>query len=189
MYLPYKFTRIYLECNFFRLLDGSNETAESYSKVVGPSGQPHSSSTGSRQIKSESSQDNYVKVEHSLLIEDTTKEDLAKAAYVNLKFETKEYLNEQDIEVKRNELDAQLTGLFTRDESDEKLILLQMPENLNLNEMNEGHVGKIRVYKSGKIEFCLNQDKYMNVNLSVAGSFLQVRANLTQIFELLTLIK
>ena len=49
-----------------------------------------------------------------------------------------------------------------------------MPENLNLNELTEGHIGKIKVYKSGKVELCLNEDKCLNVNLSVAGSFLQV---------------
>ena len=56
----------------------------------------------------------------------------------------------------------------------EKLILFQIPENLKLNDLNEGHVGKIKIYKSGKIEFCVDEEKRFKVSLSVAGSFLQV---------------
>lgn len=122
-------------------------------------------------MKSETT-DNYIKVEHSLLIADS-KEDLSDIAYVNLKFETKDLLNDIDIEVKRNESDTQLVKLF-RENDKEKLVLLQMPDNLNLNELSEGRIGKIKVYKSGRIELCLNEDKYLNVCLSVAGPFLQV---------------
>lgn len=122
-------------------------------------------------MKSETT-DNYIKVEHSLLIADS-KEDLSDIAYVNLKFETKDLLNDIDIEVKRNESDTQLVNLF-RENDKEKLVLLQMPDNLNLNELSEGRIGKIKVYKSGRIELCLNEDKYLNVCLSVAGPFLQV---------------
>ncbi len=39
--------------------------------------------------------------------------------------------------------------------------------------LGEGHVGKIRVYKSGKIVLCLNGDTSLNVSLSVSGPFLQ----------------
>lgn len=122
-------------------------------------------------MKSETT-DNYIKVEHSLLIADS-KEDLSDIAYVNLKFETKDLLNDIDIEVKRNESDTQLVKLF-RENDKEKLVLLQMPDNLNLNELSEGRIGKIKVYKSGRIELCLNEEKYLNVCLSVAGPFLQV---------------
>lgn len=122
-------------------------------------------------MKSETT-DNYIKVEHSLLIADS-KEDLSDIAYVNLKFETKDLLNDIDIEVKRNESDTQLVNLFSENDK-EKLVLLQMPDNLNLNELSEGRIGKIKVYKSGRIELCLNEDKYLNVCLSVAGPFLQV---------------
>lgn len=75
--------------------------------------------------------------------------------------------------MKRNESDTQLVNLFS-DNDKEKLVLLQMPDNLNLNELSEGRIGKIKVYKSGRIELCLNEDKYLNVCLSVAGPFLQV---------------
>jgi hypothetical protein len=70
-------------------------------------------------------------------------------------------------------LDSRLKELFIKDEQNEKLILLQMPDNLNLNEMNDGKIGKLRVYKSGRVELCLNDEKYLNVSLSVSGSFLQ----------------
>jgi len=55
----------------------------------------------------------------------------------------------------------------------EKLVVLQIPENLDLANLGEGHIGKIKVYKSGKILFFLNGDTSMNVSLSVSGSFLQ----------------
>ena len=53
-----------------------------------------------------------------------------------------------------------------------------MPDNLNLNEMSDGKIGKLRVYKSGRVELCLNDEKYLNVSLSVTGSFLQEAAGL-----------
>ncbi len=56
----------------------------------------------------------------------------------------------------------------------EKLVLLQIPENLKLDELGEGHIGKIKVYKSGKVVMCLNDQNHLNVTLSVSGSFLQV---------------
>ena len=111
-------------------------------------------------MKSETT-DNYIKVEHSLLIADS-KEDLSDIAYVNLKFETKDLLNDIDIEVKRNESDTQLVKLF-RENDKEKLVLLQMPDNLNLNELSEGRIGKIKVYKSGRIELCLNDSIYFHI--------------------------
>lgn len=55
-----------------------------------------------------------------------------------------------------------------------KLLLFQIPETLQLNELEEGQIGKILIRKSGKIEFCVNNEKYFNVSLSVGGSFLQV---------------
>lgn len=96
--------------------------------------------------------------------------DLKTAAFINLKFESKE--KQTDL-ANNDELDSRLKELFIQDEQNEKLILLQMPDNLNLNEMNDGKIGKLRVYKSGRVELCLNDEKYLNVSLSVSGSFLQ----------------
>ena len=96
--------------------------------------------------------------------------DLKTAAFINLKFESKE--KQTDL-ANNEELDSRLKELFIQDEQNEKLILLQMPDNLNLNEMNDGKIGKLRVYKSGRVELCLNDEKYLNVSLSVSGSFLQ----------------
>ena len=56
----------------------------------------------------------------------------------------------------------------------EKLILFQLPDNLKLQDLEEGHIGKIRIRKSGRIELCVDDKKYLNVGLSVSGSFLQV---------------
>ncbi len=96
--------------------------------------------------------------------------DLKTAAFINLKFESKE---KQTDSINNDELDSRLKELFIKDEQNEKLILLQMPDNLNLNEMKDGKIGKLRVYKSGRVELCLNDEKYLNVSLSVSGSFLQ----------------
>ena len=56
----------------------------------------------------------------------------------------------------------------------DRLVLFQIPETLNLAEMPEGHIGKLRIYESGKVEMVINDDKVFDVSLSVSGSFLQV---------------
>jgi hypothetical protein len=56
----------------------------------------------------------------------------------------------------------------------EKLILFQLPENLQLQDLEEGHIGKLKIRKSGRIELCIDDKKYLNVSLSVSGQFLQV---------------
>ena len=56
----------------------------------------------------------------------------------------------------------------------EKLILFQLPENLQLQDLEEGHIGKIKIRRSGRIELCIDDKKYLNVALSVSGPFLQV---------------
>lgn len=57
----------------------------------------------------------------------------------------------------------------------EQLLMFQLPENLGLRQLGEGRIGKIKVYKSGKIMMCLDEESYLNVSLSVSGGFLQVR--------------
>jgi hypothetical protein len=61
--------------------------------------------------------------------------------------------------------------LFQKD----KFVLLQIPENLQLQELDEGHIGKLKIRKSGRIELCIDSEKYLNVSLSVSGGFLQVK--------------
>lgn len=56
----------------------------------------------------------------------------------------------------------------------DRLVLFQIPETLNFCEMGEGHIGKIQVRKSGKIDFYVNDGKYLNISQSVCGTFLQV---------------
>ena len=53
------------------------------------------------------------------------------------------------------------------------MVILQLPENLDLIKLGEGRIGKIKVYKSGRITLCLNGDIDFNVALSVSGPFLQ----------------
>ena len=59
-------------------------------------------------------------------------------------------------------------------DDENKLILFQIPEHLSLHEMDEGHIGKLKVYKSGRVELVLNDEKYFDASLSVSGEFLQV---------------
>ena len=149
---------------------------------MGPSGLSHSAASSSiglkKSIKPES--DDYFKTDKSFIDDgddDDTDAEAAKrkeAAYVHIKFESKDHFNETDLEEKRIEKEAHLNDLFSKNEHEEKLVLMQMPENLNLNEMSEGRVGKLRFYRSGRVELCLNGEKYLNVSLSVAGPFLQV---------------
>lgn len=56
----------------------------------------------------------------------------------------------------------------------DKLLLFQIPETLNLNDLPEGHIGKLRFRKSGKVEMVINDNKCFDVTLSVCGPFLQV---------------
>ena len=69
-----------------------------------------------------------------------------------------------------------LNELFEANEAlAEKLLLLQIPENLQLQELDdEGHIGKLRIRKSGRVELCIDNEKNFNVSLSVSGPFLQV---------------
>lgn len=63
----------------------------------------------------------------------------------------------------------------------DRLVLFQIPETLNLTEMPEGHIGKLRIYESGKVEMVINDDKVFDVSLSVSGSFLQVYITIIKI--------
>jgi hypothetical protein len=65
--------------------------------------------------------------------------------------------------------------LFYKFIEKEKLVLFQIPENLQLHSLPEGKIGKLRVRKSGRVEFYINDDKNLNVSLSVSGQFLQVK--------------
>lgn len=101
--------------------------------------------------------------------------------YIKLKFDVKEETSVVDTKA-RDEAKAkdekQLQNIFCPEDciekSKERLILFQLPENLQLNELSEGKIGKIRIRKSGKVEMVFNDDKYLNVCLSVSAPFLQV---------------
>jgi hypothetical protein len=40
--------------------------------------------------------------------------------------------------------------------------------------MDDGYLGKLRVYKSGRVELHIDQEKRFNVMMSVSSPFLQV---------------
>lgn len=158
--------------------------ADSYSKVVGinsGSGSGGGTSHSGSNLKNEPFDESRMKIEQNLLIEDLKDQD--DTIYVKLKNENKENDNENKneatevVETKTEIRDKKnLINLFNPEEEDrnkEKLVMFQLPENLELYKLGEGHIGKIKVYKSGKILLCLNDENYMNVTLSVSGAFLQ----------------
>ncbi len=62
----------------------------------------------------------------------------------------------------------------------EELLFLQMVDCLQLSDLEEGQIGKIRVYKSGKTELCLNNsDLKFDLSLATDAAFLQVTINLS----------
>lgn len=112
-----------------------------------------------------------MKIEDSLILEEYKEKD--SAVYVKLKYDAKE--NDLETEESINKEAKQLKDLFeTSEDQKEKLILFQIPEHLCLQDLEEGHIGKLRVRKSGRVELVFNDDKYFDVSMSVAGDFLQV---------------
>lgn len=167
------------------LVGNEKNSAESYSKVVGISNVSGSSSGGAGGaggVSNKREANEGHKIEQNLIIEDL--KDDESSAFVILKNENKEFenapkneTNDQIItktELKDKKTLLDLVDPNEQEKSKEKLILIQLPENFELDKLGEGHIGKIKVYKSGKIVMCVNNDNYLNVSLSVSGAFLQV---------------
>lgn len=119
------------------------------------------------------------RAEQNVLIKETKDDDFP--VYIKLKYDVKEEENVLDSKARddaKTKDEKILKNIFMPDdpieESKKKLILFQLPENLQLNELSEGKIGKIRIRKSGKIDMQFNDDKYLNVFLSVSAPFLQV---------------
>lgn len=119
------------------------------------------------------------RAEQNVLIKETKEDD--SSAYIKLKYDVKEDPNVLDSKVREDAKlkdEKILKNIFMPENSLEqgikKLILFQLPENLQLNELNEGKIGKVQIRKSGKIDMQFNDDKYLNVSLSVSAPFLQV---------------
>jgi hypothetical protein len=64
--------------------------------------------------------------------------------------------------------------LFLKADNDD-FYFFQMVDCLKLAEMPDGKIGKLKVYKSGKIELCLGNSIKLDVSLASDASFLQVR--------------
>ena len=139
------------------------------------------SSDGSHNTRSKKLEDGTfskkeIKVEETLIIEEVKEEE--KPVYIKLKYDEKE--NDSEIinerETKESQKLKEIFNLSTTNESDDrnKLILFQIPEHLSLHEFEEGHIGKLRIHKSGLVELVLNNEKYFDVSLSVSADFLQV---------------
>ncbi|CAF0882860.1 unnamed protein product [Brachionus calyciflorus] len=152
-----------------------DQTETSYSRVVGSS--ERSSNSGIKK-EAEDSSVTRLKQEKNILIDDAKEED--SPVYIQLKYDVKEEANIFDVKAReeaKTKDEKILRNLFSPenelDKAIERLILFQLPENLQLNELNEGQIGKIRIRKSGKIEMSINDDKMLNVSLSVSAPFLQ----------------
>lgn len=153
--------------------------ADSHSKVVGIS----SSGGGSAHVYTGNKDDanGSFHTGHSILTEDTKEE--VSTVYVKLKNENKENENversetgevaETKAEQKDRKTLYDIMNPGSEEKSQEQLLMFQLPENLGLRQLGEGRIGKIKVYKSGKIMMCLDEDSYLNVSLSVSGGFLQ----------------
>ena len=81
-----------------------------------------------------------------------------------------------------------LNDLFKGEEApsgapdDESLLLFQISEALQLHDIPQsGHIGKLRVHKSGRIDLCINDSIIFDVALSASGPFYQVSTSLQQL--------
>jgi hypothetical protein len=74
--------------------------------------------------------------------------------------------------------------LFKKDEDElnDDFFLFQTVDCLKLTELPEGKIGKLKVYKSGKIELCLGNNIKLDVSLASDASFLQVSRIQLKIF-------
>lgn len=154
--------------------DRRDQTESSYTRVVGSSDR-----SSSHSVKKEADEPSIsrLKNEKNILIDDAIEDE--SPVYIKLKHEVKEEGDIFDVKA-RDETKLKdekiLKDIFLNqlDKNMEKLILFQIPEKLQLNELNEGHMGKIRIRKSGRIEMVINEDKLLNISLSVSAPFLQV---------------
>ena len=113
-----------------------------------------------------------IKIEETLLIEEVKEEE--RPVYIKLKYDAKE--NEAEVkttdQASMSKETKKLKETFENDKNN--LILFQIPEHLSLHDLEEGHIGKLRIRKSGRVELVFNEDKKFDVSLSVSGDFLQV---------------
>ncbi|RNA36253.1 DNA-directed RNA polymerase III subunit RPC4 [Brachionus plicatilis] len=151
-----------------------DQSETGYTKVVG---QSLRSSVGEKREPEEPTITRH-RAEQNVLIKESKEDDYPM--YIKLKYDVKEesnVLGAKDLEDAKTKDEQILKNTFFPDDylerSKEKLVLFQLPENLQLNELNEGKIGKIRIRKSGKIDMLFNDDKYLNVCLSVSAPFLQ----------------
>ena len=71
-------------------------------------------------------------------------------------------------------LTGQLRTLQTALEYSFKVQFYSFAHLRSLHDLDEGHIGKLRIRKSGRIELVFNDEKVFDVALSVSGEFLQV---------------
>ena len=65
---------------------------------------------------------------------------------------------------------------------DESLLLFQISEALQLHDIPQsGHIGKLRVHQSGRIDLCINDSIIFDVALSASGPFYQVSLDLNSL--------
>ena len=175
----------------------------SYTKTIGSvpysssSSVPASERAFKREANSSNTNDSNIRIEQSLLIDNAVEDE--DPSYVKLKFDSKDTdkkfeqnfddYNLKDLKILNEMFDQQdetkgyilikiilncLLENYIYYFIVEKLILFQLPENLQLQDLEEGHIGKIKIRRSGRIELCIDDKKYLNVALSVSGPFLQV---------------
>ena len=168
------FLKAFLKCKFKCLkVAKSQESSESYSRV-GFSGGAHS--TRSKKDTDNIVDKKEIKIEETLLLEEVKEEE--RPVYIKLKYDAKE--NETESAAKKDDQTSEskeaktLREIFNTTESN-KLVLFQIPEHLSLHDLGEGHIGKLKIRQSGRVELVFNDEKRFDVSLSVSGDFLQVK--------------
>ena len=159
---------------FFCSVANRDQTETSYTRVSGSSDR-----SSNREIKKEVEElFAKPKPEQNILIQDSKEDE--SPVYIRLKHEMKE--EETNVLESQNQSKLKdeklLKNIFAPEDDLEKLaerlVLFQLPENLQLYDLSEGKIGKIRIRKSGKIDMVINDEKLLNVSLSVSAPFLQV---------------
>lgn len=158
----------------------------SISRVLGSS----AGGAGGRGGKNEPVSTTEPKPEECLVIDDCVEDD--DPVYIKFNYDNKE--NEFVSKLKREREAPKLehcdkvsekeitvlSDLFKEAADDESLLLFQISEALQLHDIPQsGHIGKLRVHKSGRIDLCINDSMAFDVALSASGPFYQVRSGST----------
>lgn len=111
-------------------------------------------------------------IKNEILLDDTIKEEIGnflKLESIKDKEPLKRSQSLDDLDVLR----TSFIRTNDEDELNDDFFLFQTVDCLKLTELPEGKIGKLKIYKSGKIELCLGNNIKLDVSLASDASFLQ----------------